>query len=86
MKDKLIKEYIDKITINDVISFGNKNGISLNNEEALLVLKYIKNDWRTIIYGNPNSILSDLKTHLGNKYIKIEQLYTYFKNKYKDLL
>ncbi len=86
MKEKLIKEYIDKIDLNDVLNFSNKNGITLSNDEASLIIRYIKNDWRTIIYGNPINILNDLKNRLGNRYNKVEQLYVYFKNKYKDLL
>ena len=85
--DKLIKEYIDKITISDINKFANKNNINLDNNELNLIYKYIKNDWKTIIYGNYNIILNDLKNKIDiNKYNKIENLFYKFKSKYQNLL
>ena len=60
MKEDIIKKYIDKITISDINSFANKNNINLNNNELNIIYKYIKNDWKTIIYGNYSYILNDL--------------------------
>ncbi len=85
--DKLIKEYIDKITISDINKFAIKNNINLDNNELNLIYKYIKNDWKTIIYGNYNIILNDLKNKIDiNKYNKIENLFYKFKSKYQNLL
>ena len=87
MKEEFIKKYIDKISISDINSFSLKNNISLNNNELNLIYKYVKNDWKTIIYGNYNSILNDLKSKIDiDKYKKIEQLFYKFKSKYQNLL
>ena len=85
--DKLIKEYVDKLTINDINKFAVSNNIFLDNDELNLIYKYIKNDWKAIINGNYKGILNDLKSKLNiNKYNKIEQLFYKFKSKYQNLL
>lgn len=85
--EQIIKKYIDKININDINRFANKNNISLSNDELNLIYKYVKNDWKTIIYGNYNSILNDLKSKISiDKYNKIEKLFYKFKSKYQNLL
>ena len=82
-----IKSYIDKLSINDINKFSNKYDVKLNNDELNIIYRYIKNDWKTIIYGNYNSILSDLKNKIDlNKYKKIEKLFYQFKSKYQNLL
>ena len=87
MYEKLIRNYVDRVTINDVDSFSKTYGIILNEKELNLIFKYVKNDWHTIIYGNPRTILDDLKKNLDSfSYSKIEQLYIHFKEKYKNYL
>lgn len=85
MKEKLINEYVNRMTINDVNKFAIQNGINLNNDELNLIYTYIKNDWRTIVFGNPRRILDDLKNNLNQEsYSKIENLYTFFKERYSN--
>lgn len=87
MNDFLIKNYISKITTKDIDSFARKNNIELTKEEIKIIDNYIKNDWKTIIYGNSENILNELKQKLDNeKYQKIEKLYIESKNKYKNYL
>lgn len=87
MIEKLIIQYIDRMTYSDVDDFARKNGIVLNNEEIDLIYHHIKNNWRTIVYGNPKPILEDLKGKFDNlTYQKIEHLYVQFKNKYSNYL
>ena len=87
MNEFLIKNYISKLTLNDINTFAIKNGIELNEEELKIIEKYIRNDWRTIIYGNPRPILNELKEKLNQiQYQKIENLYVEFKEKYKNYL
>jgi hypothetical protein len=87
MNEFIIKNYISKITIEDIDKFSKKHNIELSKEELKLIEQHIKNDWKTIIYGNPKSILDNLKEKLNQeKYQKIENLYIEFKNKYKNYL
>ena len=87
MKEKLISEYISKITMEDINSFALKNGINLNDKELEIIYNHVKNNWRTIVFGNPRGILDDLKEKLDStSYQKIESLYIYFKNRYSNFL
>ncbi len=87
MNEFLIKNYISRITTNDIDEFAKKHGIELKEEELKIIENHVKKDWRTIIYGNPRPILDNLKTKLNNlNYQKIENLYIEFKNKYENYL
>lgn len=87
MSEFLIKNYVSKLSISEIESFSKKQGLSLNENELKLIENYIKNDWHTIIYGNPRPILDGLKEKLDDfSYKKIEKLYIEFKNKYKNYL
>ena len=87
MQEFLIKNYINKLSKKELNDFAKKHGIELENDELELIENHIKNNWRTIIYGNPRPILDNLKQKLEQpKYQKIENLYIEFKNKYKNYL
>ena len=87
MNEFLIKNYISRLTLDDINGFSKKHGIDLNEDELKLIEQHIRKDWHTIIYGNPRPILDNLKTKLkNNEYQKIENLYVEFKNKYKNYL
>ena len=83
MKEKLISEYVNRMSLEDVNNFALKNGIILKDNEIKLIFDHIKNNWRTIVFGNPRGILDDLKEKLDStSYQKVETLYIYFKNLY----
>lgn len=87
MVEKLINEYIDRMNKIDINSFAIKNGIILNDSELDFIYKTIKENWHTLVYGNPRGILDDVKTKVAPlTYQKIENLYVYFKNKFKNYL
>lgn len=87
MNEFLIKNYISRLTPDDINNFAKKHGIELNKDELKLIEQHIRKDWHTIIYGNPRPILDNLKNKLkNNEYQKIENLYVEFKNKYKNYL
>ena len=83
MKEKLISEYVNRMTLDDVNKFALQNGINLKDDEIKLIYDRIKSDWHTIVFGNPRAILDELKSKLDNaSYQKIEAMYVYFKNRY----
>lgn len=87
MNEFLIKNYISRLTIDDINNFAIKHGIELNEQELKIIEQHIRKDWHTIIYGNPRPILDNLKNKLNNlQYQKIENLYIEFKNKYENYL
>ncbi len=84
---RIIEDYIKKIDLSDINNFALKNGVFLNDDEVNLIYFHVKNNWKTIIYGNPREVLDDLKNKLSeNQYQKIENLYIYFKNRYNSFL
>ena len=87
MSEFLIKNYVSKLSLSEIDSFSKKQGLSLSQDELNLIYDYIKNDWHTIIYGNPRPILDSLKDKLDDfSYNKIEKLYVEFNEKYKNYL
>lgn len=87
MINRLIEQYVSRMTKNDIMVFATKNGIELDDEEVKIIYNHIKKDYKTIIYGNPREILDDIKQKFDTMtYNKIENLYINFKEKYKDYL
>lgn len=78
----LINEYVNRLKVSDITYYAEKQGITLDKDEAKLIYDYIKNDYRTIIYGNPKDILNEIKFKVKPlTYDKIENLYIQFKDK-----
>lgn len=87
MIKKLIEQYVQKLTINDVNNFALKNNIFLTNNELKLIYNHIKENWYSIIYENPNVVLQNIKENINiDSYQKIENLYYSFYEKYKNYL
>ena len=78
----LIIEYVNRMQKQDVNNFTIKQGITLDNEELDIIYNYIKNNYKTLIYGNPKVILEEIKYQVKPlTYNKIENLYMQFKDK-----
>ncbi len=87
MKEIIIKQYIDKITIDDIYNFGVKNNIILNNKDLNLIYNCIKKNWKIIIFGDINPIFNNIKPNLDEEtFNKIKNLYFKYKEKYKNYL
>ena len=86
MIEKFIINYIERIKKEDIIDFGLKYNINLNNTETDFIYENIKKNWRELVYGNPTPIFHELKKISPSSYQKIEELYIEFKNKYKSYL
>ena len=78
----LIEEYVNRMKKDDINKFALKQGIILNEEELDTIFTYVKNNYKTIIYGNPKEILLEVKNKVSDvTYNKIENLYIKFKDK-----
>ena len=78
----LISEYVNRMQKQDVNNCAIKQGITLDNEELDIIYNYIKNNYKTLIYGNPKVILEEIKYQVKPlTYNKIENLYMQFKDK-----
>ena len=49
MINRLIEQYVNRMTKNDIIVFANKNGIELNEGEVKIIYNHIKKNWKTIV-------------------------------------
>ena len=77
-----IGEYVNRLRRSDIVYYAEKQGIYLDNDEVDIIFDYIKNDYKTIIYGNPKDILEEIKFKVKPlTYNKIENLYIKFKDR-----
>jgi len=82
---QLVKNYVSKMTLEDVKKFAIKNGIYLSEEEADFVYRFVKRNYEAI-YANPNIDLSKYKGHFSEEnYTKIMKLVNEYKSKYLGL-
>jgi len=82
----LIKNFIDNLTIDKLNEFGIKNNINLNNTELNYLLELIKNDWESILKDETKYLIELEKNINYNDFIKIKELFIYYKNRYKGYL
>lgn len=82
MKDFLIREYVNRLTLEDINKFALTQGVTLTEEEQNIIYTYIKKYYYTFIYGNPRTYLDELKNKVSPlTYSKIETLYSQFKER-----
>ena len=87
MKDKLLKNYVNKLSINDINDFAVKNDIVLNKDELNTIYDIIKNDYDELLYGNSDNVFNKLKSNVSSdNYDKIINLFFLYKKKYAQLL
>lgn len=78
----LISEYVKRLTKEDIIKFAYKQGITLKDKELNIIYNCIKENYKTIIYGNARTILDNLKNEVEPlTYNKIITLYKEFREK-----
>lgn len=78
----LIGEYVKRLSKDDILKFARFQGIVLEENEIDVIFKCIKENYKTIIYGNPRNILDELKEQVKPlTYNKIITLYKEFKEK-----
>ena len=53
----LIKNYVDKMTIEDVKNFAIKNNIFLSDKELDFTFSFIKRNYEAL-YANPNTLIA----------------------------
>ena len=83
----IIKNYVDKITVQDILNFGIENDIFLSEDEGTFLNFYLKNNWEELVYGDPHPIIQKIENKFGKtKGEKISNLFFIYKEKYKDYL
>ena len=81
MQEMFIKNYIKKMTINDLRTFALKENYFLLPEEEEIIFYYIKNYWQVVLKEDPTPVFNDLKLKVRPEtFNKIIQLYNHYKN------
>ena len=82
----LIKNYIDRLSLDNLKEFGLKNNINLTDNELNYLLNLVKNNFDDILKDD-TKYLEELKNNINpNEFIKVKDLYLYYKNRYKGYL
>lgn len=82
----LIKNYVDKLTIDNLREFAVKNDISLNQNELEYLLNLVQNNFEDILV-NEDKYLNLVQNNINSEaFVKVKELFLYYKNRYKGYL
>lgn len=82
-----IKEYINKITKNDLFNLLKKKDIYLSDNELDYLYNCLKKNWYDFLYNDPTLIFNNIKNNINNdNYNKLYNLYIWAKEKYSFYL
>ena len=82
MYEMLIKEYLKKLTLNDINNFALKYNFKLQPNEDKIIYNFIMNNWKEVYKGNPNKAFLKLKGQVSSDtYNFAITLYNQFKDK-----
>ena len=82
MYQKLINDYLKKITIQDILDYAKKKEININEKEVQILLYYAKNYTQELIDGDTR-IFQEIKNSINKEaYKQIYKLYIEAKIKY----
>ena len=70
MYKSLIKKYLDKITINDILEYAKKEKIVISIRDAHTILYYAKTYYQDLLNGNEIK-LKELKEHINIETYKV---------------
>ncbi len=84
MYDVLIKEYLKRLSLNDIDKFALKNGITLKPNENKIIYDFIMQNWQEVYNGNSEKSFLKLKEKVSKEtYDEVIKLFNTFKNKIK---
>lgn len=64
MYEIIIRDYINKLTEQDIIEYSKRKNIELNDDEVKILYLYAKNYWREFYKGYPKDLIEELKEKL----------------------
>lgn len=80
MKKELLKNYINRLTKQDIINYLSKECVPASNEEIDMIYNAIKNDYEEILNTNFMSYISNYKLNFNQAlYKKIIEKYNEYK-------
>lgn len=64
MYEIIIRDYINKLTEQDIIEYSKRKNIELNDDEVKILYLYAKNYWREFYKGYPKDLIEELREKL----------------------
>ena len=87
MYNKIIENYISKLTKDEVILYAFKNDIILNPNEANYLFNIIKNKYQILLSDNYEIIFKEANNYISkNNLKKLYNLFLDYRAKYKNLI
>ena len=87
MFNKIIENYINKLSKNDILIFGRNNNIELSNYELNYIFNEVKNNYKILLSNDFNKVFLKAEKHIeSNKLKKIYNLFLDYRNKYQSYL
>ena len=82
----LLKNYIEKLTLDELRSFGQKHGINISQDEYQFILDLVQGNFEDML-NNEDKYLNILEEKINPvEFKKIKDLFLEYKNKYKGYL
>lgn len=78
MYEFLVKEYVNKLTEDDIKKYAKGYNIDINNEECKVLYLYAKNYWKEFYQNEPTELIEELKEKLRPETFNI--LYKFYKD------
>ena len=83
MQEYLIKEYIKKLTIDDIKNFARLKNINITDTDAIILYSYAKKHYEDFLNGNDENLIKKIKEKLSaNTFKEAYKLYLEYKIKY----
>lgn len=83
MNLRIISNYINKLTLEDMINFRNRQKLDISDTDVNIIYRYVKKYYRSFLEGNHDKILSMIKKEVAPSTYEYIMNYYY---KYKDKL
>ena len=84
MYDVLIKEYLKRLSLNDIDKFTLKNGVTLKPGENKIIYDFIMQNWQEVYKGDSKKAFLKLKEKTSKEtYDAIIKMFNMFKDKIK---
>ena len=77
MYEFLIKEYVNKLTEEDIKKYAMGYNIDISDDECKILYLYAKNYWREFYKSEPKELINELKEKLRPNTFKV--LYKFYK-------
>jgi len=85
MYEIFIKNYIDNLTVDNVINLAKEKNINLSLNDATILLDLAKREWKSFYKGDPSDHIKCLEEKIDKEnFNKLKQIYIEAKQKWQN--